>query len=241
MEDTDKNKDDNVLSAIDELEKSMKDLEGGDDTLIKGMSKMKEDGVYKKQGKHMYMKKADGGYEKMDEDSPDYDDKDDDPDDTGKTTAKSLDDGEIVDVTVPIENMEKSIKTQGKAIKELTFMVKSLADTLEKQSAVMKSIGKVAGEDSVMIKAIHNSPAERRTTNGLKAIDRFQEQGMSKAIKEKLSSVTAESLADSMTKSIGDGTMSSDKAYAVNTAFRKGGIMAVTQSFPDIVKNLVKE
>ena len=221
--DGNENVNDVIESATDELEKALNDLEGGGDSLAKGMSKMKDDGMYAKKNGHMYMKKADGKYEKMDEDSPDYDGDDDDD----EKVEKSMDfiGEDVMDATEVIESLEKSVK-------ELKTMVKSLVGTVEAQNGLMKSIGKATLEDSALLKSISGAPQPRRTTNGVVVQERFQKSQI-----DKLQTVTAASLVKSMSDEGIDGkTMAT-----ANFHMRNGGISAVVKNLPQIAEVLLKE
>ena len=222
----DENVNDVIESATDDLEKAINALEDGD-TLAKSK---KKDGVYKMKGGHEYMQKADGSYEKMDPDSPDYNGDDDEDD---EKVEKSLGSEEFVDATEAIESMEKSIKGLKADNVELKDMVKSLSDTVTLQSGLMKSIGKVAQEDSAMLKSIAGAPQDRKTTNGKIVVqDRFQKSQI-----DKLKTVTAESMVKSMSDAGIDGkTMASANFY-----MRTGGIAAVVNNLPQIAEVLMKE
>lgn len=221
---------DTIESATDELEKALNVLEDGGDVLAKGMSKMKDDGTYVKKGGHMYMKKSDGKYEKMDPDSPDYNGDDDDDDD--EKVEKSLDDEVIIDATEAIESIEKSIKVLKSENKELLSMVKSLTETVQAQTGLMKSMGKVTMEDSALIKSMAGTPLPRQTTNGLNVQDRFQ-----KSVLDKLKTMDA----GTMVKSLSDKGVDENTIATANYHFRHGGVANVVRNLPQLAEVFVKE
>jgi hypothetical protein len=217
-------------SSTDELVKAIANLEGGgEDTLVKGLSKMKDDGEYKVKGGHAYMKKA-GKWEKVDDDSPDYNG-DDDDDDMGKSMVDLGDD--VVDATEVIESMEKSIKELKTENSGMKVMLKGIQETLEKQSALMKSIGTTTLEDSKMIKSMAGAPLPRQTTNGkIEVQERF-----SKSMVEKLATVTV----DSMVKSMAANNVDENMRASVLHTHRKQGIVGVAKAYPQIAEMFVKE
>lgn len=227
-----------IVDSTDELEKAIKDFEGGGDeaSLAKAMKKMDKDGNYVKQNGHMYMKKADGEYEKMDDDSPDYEKDDDDGGDTQKSIPDENGDV-IIDVEL-IEGMAKSIKSQKGEIKELKTMIKSLITATEKQGNLVKAIGTTTLEDSTLLKSIAGAPQKRVTTNGLNIDQRFGKDTMSKAMEEKLMSFDGISLAKSMVEK----GIDAEVAANVNHTFRtKGGMRGVVQYHPEVAKKVIKE
>jgi len=216
----DLNANDVIDTSTDELEKALKDLEGGGT-----LSKAKKDGTYVMKGGYEYMKKADGSYEKMDEDSPDYHDEDD------ESVEKSL--GDTVDVTDDIMNMKKSISDQSEQISSLVTMVESLGTLLEKQTSLTKAIGNRVIEDSTMLKSIAGTPLPRATdVSKLNIKPRFE-----KAQTDKLVGMDQET----MVKSLMEKKVHNNVIGQAALVMRRKGIVGLAQEMPEIAKLLVKE
>lgn len=216
------NVDDVINTASDELAKALGELGGGDnsDTLQKAIAKMKDGESMVKKGGHSYIKKADGTYDKVDKDSPDYNgDDDDDDDDMGK----GLDD--FIDVSDDIADLKKSIS-------DLKSMVKSLAGTVEGQNTVLKSMGSLAIEDSAMIKSMSGAPLPRVTNkDNITVVPRFE--------KSQLDGIKA---MDGMTmmKSLQDAGVNAQVISRANFAFRKEGMNGVAKMVPEVLPTLME-
>lgn len=218
-----------VEEATDDLLKALKDLE--DD----GMSKAKKDGDYKMKGGHMYMKKADGKYEKMEEDSPDYNGEDEEEeegkeDDVKKSLPETKEE-DFYDATEDLAALRKSVKDLSAQNKEIVSMLKSMDKTQGVQSLVLKAIGSQNIEDSTMLKAIHDAPQPRNASvRNLKTMERFE-----KSVQENISKVTQPMLS----KSMADNKVDANIAADANLLYRKGGAVAVATKYPGIIKNIV--
>jgi hypothetical protein len=214
------NANDLIDTSTDELEKALKDLEGG------GLSKARKDGTYVTKGGYDYMKKADGGYEKMDEDAPDYNGEDDDD---GDEVEKSIG---TIDVTDDIEGMRKSISTQSKQIGSLVNMVENMGSLLEKQTTLTKAIGNRVVEDSTMLKSIAGTPLPRATeVTNLNMKPRFE-----KAQTDKLVGMTEKTMVKSLMDKVPNAVISQ-----ASLVMRRKGMVGLAQEMPEVVKHLVKE
>lgn len=233
MAENDVNEDVNAVeSSTDELLKAITEL--GDGELSK--AKKMEDGDYTFKGGYGYMKKADGTYEKMDDDAPDFkvEIETDDDEDEDEKTSKSLDDPEFIDATEDVLALKKSVRALEGTVNGLASMLKSMQDTADKQSTVMTTMAKCIVEDSAMIKSIHGAPAPRTASvKDLKTAPRFQKSQL-----ENLAKVdSAVTLIKSMVEAGIDGVTQS----RANTAFRRGGIAQVARDVPQVAKLFIKE
>lgn len=222
---TDKDNVDTIDSGTSDLEKALAAIEGGD-----SMSKGMKDGMYKMKGGHMYMKKADDSYEKVDKDSPDYNGDDDDKDD--KDMEKSIDENSY-DATADIEEMKKSLKSNGEEIADLKDMVKSLVDGTTTQNTLLKAIGTSAVESDKLIKSIANLPAGRQTGD-LNTQDRFK-----KSLDKSLEGQTEMTIM----KSLNDAGVNENMKNQVGIAMRRQGIasLATNAQFASILPIIAKK
>lgn len=233
----DKNVNDVIDTSTEELKKALEILEDGGE-LSKSMAKMK-DGTYVRKGGHMYLKKADGKYEKMDSESPDYedDDEEDDDDDMGKSLHGDFLGEGVYDASEDIVEMKKSIAVLKEDNADLKAILSTIVSGMDNQNAVLKAIGKSTLDNEEMLKSIGNSPAARKTqVSNLKIEERF---GKSQADKINSLKVTEGQLIKSMT----DAGLNLKTQSEVNMLFRKTGhnLAAVASLYPDAVQNLIKE
>ncbi|MDC7221533.1 MAG: hypothetical protein PQJ59_16485 [Spirochaetales bacterium] len=212
-------KNDIVDEAVSDLEKALADFENGEE-----LSKSKKkDGTYVMKGGFEYLKKADGSYEKMDDDAPDYNGDDD-------KVEKSMD--EAVDVTEDLEVLRKSITAQGEDIDGIKDMLKSILSAVERQGVLTKSVAENMVQDSKMLKSISEAPQGRQTTNGVKPEERFE-----KSVADKLKGYTATSLV----KSMADAGFDGEARSVASVMFRKGGMAQVLREMPSVAQALTKE
>lgn len=212
-----------VDTSTDELLKALENLGDGGD-----MSK--SDGEYIRKGGFMYKKGADGKYESEDKDAPAYEEKEEKGVEKALTPDPVEPDEFGYDATVDVMEMKKDITILKAQNVELRDLVKSIIDETEKQTVVMKSMGKVAVEDSVLLKSIADTPQPRVTKVGnLQITERFEKSQV-----EKLQKVTSGSLMKSMM----DNNVTGEKRAIANLAFRRGGVAALD---PEIADLLVKE
>lgn len=215
-----------VKTATDELLKSLADLEDNKD-----LAKAKSDGKLVRKNGHMYKMMPDGSYEKEDEDSPDYED--DKKEDMGKAieTPKTLEEEEFYDASQDVMDLKKSVETLRVKNDDLLILVKSLVEATGKQNMVLKAMGTVAAEDSIMIKSIADAPQDRQTkVINLKTFDRFEKSQV-----EELGKVDQARL----TKAMDDNKISGEEQATANLMFRRGGIQAVDPKIVNML--LVKE
>jgi len=228
-------------SVAEDLQKALDDM----DTLSKG----KKDGIYKMKGGHEYMKKADGKYEKTDENSPDYEDDDDDEEDDTETVNKSIGDDNAIDATEIVTDLQKSMKTQSSEIKDLSSMVKSLVKMNAAQGNVLKSMASMGIEQDTLIKAIAGTPQQRQAaTDNLNLDNRFKPAAgdgtLSKSQKDSLSKITDVNI---MVKSLVDEKVDPvvrQRACGIFNQNKKAGgdgISGVIQHMPELLTALSKE
>ena len=137
----------------------------------------------------------------------------------------------MYDASQDVIDLKSDVKVIQEQNTELRGLVKSLADTVNKQSVVLKSMGTVAIEDSVLLKSIADTPQPRVTeVKNLKAFERFEKSQV-----EELGKVDQARL----TKAMVDNKVSGEDQATANLMFRRGGIAAVDPVIVDLL--LVKE
>lgn len=215
-----------VKTATDELLKSLADLEDNKD-----LAKAKSDGKLVRKNGHMYKMMPDGSYEKEDEDSPDYEEEKEEKKVEKSIETETQTGEEFYDASQDVMDLKKSVETLRVKNDDLLILVKSLVEATGKQNIVLKAMGTVAAEDSIMIKSIADAPQGRQTkVTNLKTFDRFEKSQV-----EELGKVDQARL----TKAMDDNKISGEEQATANLMFRRGGIAAVDPKIVDLL--LVKE
>lgn len=222
-----------VESSTDELLKALSELPDGDgEQLTKAMKKMK-DGKYVFKGGYGYLLKADGSYEKMDDDAPDYKEEAEEEKNGGVEKSLGQEAPAMYDATEDVMELKKSVAVLQGQNKDMASVMKSMEDTINKQSAVLSAIGNQIISDSGMIKAIHDAPVPRTASvKDIRTAPRFEKSQV-----DRLANVTAGQLVKSM---IDAGINPNTQAQA-NKAFRRGKMLQVVKEVPEVAALFVKE